>query len=143
MHMDERTFKQYMRLARDIEGPYRAGYIKGIRRHYYGEQYQIEPIAIERLPDISKRGAEAVGFLDGIAGQKPAYSTNSPDSSQQMTTIHFELPKSMKSSYVRAAQAQDMKLIPWIISACNARLKDSSSFNSGHPIDGEHDDSDV
>lgn len=46
-----------------------------------------------------------------------------------MATVHFDLPAGKKAAYVRAAQAQGVKLIPWIIDKLDRAAEEDAKSN--------------
>lgn len=75
--MDEADFRRLLTHAELIGGDYAAGYAKGLRRHYHGEEFGSpgEHLILAAPPgpddDASRREIKR-GYRDGCEGRSPA-----------------------------------------------------------------------
>jgi hypothetical protein len=68
--VDKVTFREFLAEVRalPVDSDYRAGYERGLRRHYYGEGYGH---ASDHELLLRRRDAVGRGYRDGVDGKAP------------------------------------------------------------------------
>jgi hypothetical protein len=85
--MKETEFKQRMLEAKQIGGDYGAGYQRGLRRHYHGEQFGTAAEHETWMTMSGHRQEQGDGYRDGFAGLKPNASW-SPKTTAERVAEH-------------------------------------------------------
>ena len=131
--MNESKFKTYMEAARSLGGDYSSGYQRGLRRHYHGEDFGTEAEHQKWLTLDDYRQELGDGYRDGFAGNPPRGmhgNTGNQHAVKSQTldsAINLRCSASDKAGWVKQAQAEGMKLGPWVMKTLNA----ASAFNEG------------
>lgn len=124
--MNDQKFKAYMEAARTLGGYYAAGYQRGLRRLYHGEAFGTEADHQKWLAMDGHRQEQGDGYRDGFAGSPPRGfhgNTGRRNAAHDVTPdshLHIRVPSSKKAAYVKAAQADGVKLSEWVISRLDA-----------------------
>lgn len=119
--MNEGKFKTYMAAAETIGGDYQAGYQRGLRRHYHGEQFGTEAEHQQWLSLDGHRQDLGDGYRDGFEGRPPrGFHGNLGNLHAQGelpadTQIQIRLNSQLKARFVKQAQREDMKLSAWVL----------------------------
>lgn len=115
--MNEQQFKKLYAMAERCESDYQRGYRRGLRRHYHGENFG-DPGEHEKWMALDGHRAEmGRGYLDGFAGNPPEL----PSIEDELDSyIHAACSRADKSTWVRAAQVENLKLTAWINRVLNA-----------------------
>lgn len=124
--MNEQKFKSLMEAARTLGGDYADGYQRGLRRHHHGEAFGTAAEHDRWMNLDGPRQDLADGYRDGFAGAAPRGShgnlgNQNAAGGEADSHLHIRVPSSKKAAYVKAAQAEGVKLSEWAI----ARLDES------------------
>jgi hypothetical protein len=127
--MNEQKFKTLMRAADSVGGDYASGYHKGLRRHYHGEKFGTPEEHEKYMAMDGHRQEMGDGYRDGFAGLPPrgvhgnTGNSNALAGDEPATSwLQVRVTPEAKAAYVKAAQAEGVKLSAWVLAACDERL---------------------
>ena len=69
--MDKQKFTAYMEAASTLSGDYKAGYWRGLRRHYHGPDFDRVGEHKKWMTLDGHRQEQGDGYRDGFAGKPP------------------------------------------------------------------------
>lgn len=126
--MKETQFKSFMAAAKVLCGEYSDGYRRGLRRYYHGETFGTddEHEQWSKLKDHQQELGD--GYRDGLAGGPPRGfhgnigNLNAQGDLPADSSIQFRVNSQVKSSYVKQAQREGLKLSAWIIKVLDTEL---------------------
>ena len=133
--MNEGKFKTYMCAAKTIGGDYAAGYQRGLRRHYHGEQFGTEAEHQQWLGLDGHRQELGDGYRDGVEGRPPRGfhgnlgNLNAQGELPADSQMQIRLNSQVKARYVKQAQREGMKLSAWVLKNLDAACQDSDHEN--------------
>ena len=133
--MKETQFKSYIAATKNLGGDYGAGYRRGIRRHYHGEQFGTDDEHEQWLGLKDYQQELGDGYRDGFAGKPPhgfhgnLGNLNAQGELPADSSIQFRVNSQVKASYVKQAQKEGLKLSAWIIKTLDATIAHEKPVN--------------
>ena len=122
--MNETKFKTFMLAAKTVGGDYSRGYQRGLRRFYHGENFGTDS-EHEKFMSLGLNGDHRAemgdGYRTGAAGEPPRGmhgnigNINAQGELPADAQLQVRLNSQIKSQFVKQAQAENMKLSPWIL----------------------------
>lgn len=129
--MNEQLFSTYMQSAKSLhEGDYLAGYLRGLRRFWHGENFG-EPGEHEKWMAMSDHRQDmGDGYRDGFAGKPPRGAhgnTGNKNAEKDVVAgshLHIRITAEKKARYVRRAQIMGLKLSDWVVATLDSASDD-------------------
>lgn len=123
--MNSQKFKTYMAAARAMSGDYAAGYQRGLRRCYHGENFGTTDSNLTHDQWMAMDGHRQElgdGYRDGFAGRPPrrthGNTGNQNASKGHDTHLNIRVPAESKAGWVKVAQSVPGRtLTEWVIEA--------------------------
>jgi len=127
--MDFNTLKHYANAAKSDPGEYTSGYVRGLRRHYHGDNFGTEDEHNNWLNCGDSYPDRARGYLDGFNGKPPPSlhgntgNKHAAAVNPKTSTLTVRCDSQDKAAWVRAAAGK--KLTSWVIRTLNTAAKQS------------------
>lgn len=120
--MKEADFNLYITVANALKDDYSRGYIRGLRRHYHGDNFGTNEEHEKFMALDEHHQATGAGYRDGFAGLKPRNmhggfgNDNAKKEVVASAQIQIRCTTEQKNLAVKAAQRNGMKLSQYILS---------------------------
>ncbi len=135
--MNQKKFETLMAAAESVGGDYAKGYQRGLRRHHHGESFGTKEEHKQWLSLSDHRQELGDGYRDGFAGKPPRGfhgnigNLNAQGDLPANSTLQMRLNSQLKSSYVKQAQKEGLKLTEWVLKTLNEKVAESGEKNNG------------
>ncbi len=126
--MNFETFKRYTLAAKTDASEYSQGYVRGLRRHYHGDNFGTEDEHNLWLNCGDRHPERSQGYLDGFEGKPPAFlhgntgNKHAAVANPKTSTLVVRCDQEDKAQWVKAAGGE--KLSNWVIRTLNAASSD-------------------
>jgi hypothetical protein len=118
--MDEARFQTLARRAKLLTSDYGSGYMRGLRRHYYGEKFGT-PEEHKTWMSLGRNGDPRVelgrGYRDGLAGRGPEPLIGRPplpDGAGKTARVEWRTTDARKARAQELADAAGLSLSAWL-----------------------------
>ena len=118
--MNENKFKTYMAAAESMGSSYSEGYKRGLRRLYHGSNFGSDNEHEKWMGLGGGRQEHGDGYRDGFYGRPPRGfhgnigNLNAAGELPLDSHLHIRVNGQAKSSWVKAAQREKLKLSQWV-----------------------------